>query len=135
MVVKVTVDSTEYTLGVVEGLDIDVRYEGGAEPIYGSRIRRHSAGSKHATFTITRWFYSDAKQEALILDLFLNESIFTLEGSLQDNSGNPITNTSIKLTGCRLYRYRPRTGRADDIIGEEGSGEATDWTMNVANTQ
>lgn len=137
MVVKITNGSTVYTVGVVEGFDIQIGYEGGAEPYYGSRIRKHSAGSKTATFSITRWFYTDATlsgghtQESLLLDLFLSEVEFSLEGDLQDNAGVAIPHTQIMLTGCRLYKYRPRTGHADDIIGEEGSGQATNWTTDV----
>jgi hypothetical protein len=126
-----TVGGTDYTLSVVEGYDIQMGYEGGAEPYYGSRTRKHSAGSKTATFSITRWFYSDAGQENLLLDLFLNETEFTLTGDLIDNNGTPIATTEISLTQCRLYKYRPRTGAADDIIGEEASGEAINWTTDV----
>ena len=134
MLVKATVGVTVYTIGVVEGFDINLGYEGGAEPYYGSRVRKHSAGSKTASFSITRWFFADATQESLLLDLFLNETLFTLEGDLIDNSGNPISNTKVSITNARLYKWRPRTGRADDIIGEEASGQATDWSMQVVNT-
>jgi len=114
-------------VGVVEGSDIDFGYEGGPEPTYGTRIKKHSAGSKRVTFTITRWYYSHEDSEDLLLDLFTGEEEFTLEGYLIDNAGNTIANTTIKLLHCRLYRWRPRTGGADDIIGEEASGSATDW--------
>lgn len=134
MLVKIVCGDTTYTVGVVEGFDIQIGYKGGAEPHYGSRTPMHSAGSKHGTFNVTRWFFTDAKQESLLLDLFLNELYFTLEGDLQDNTGVAIGHTQLKLTGCRLYKYRPRTGHADDIIGEEASGEATGWSMDVQNT-
>lgn len=131
MVITITVGEDEYVLGVVEGLDIDLSYAGGPEPVYGSRTRRHSAGSKIATFTLTRWFYADSDQEDLLLDLFDEETTFTLKGSLVDADGVAIANTSITITGCRLYRWRPRTGGADDIIGEEASGSGTGWTIDV----
>lgn len=134
MRIVVTVDATQYTLSVVEGYDISLGYEGGAEPFYGNRVRKHSAGSKTATFSITRWFYSDAEQENLLLDLFLNENEFTLTGDLISNNSVPIPTTTITLNNCRLYKYRPRTGAADDIIGEEASGEALDWTTDVQGT-
>jgi len=121
---------TPIPVGVVEGFDIDLGYEGGAEPIYGSRIRRHSAGSKTATFSLTRWFYADTGEEDLLLDLLESEEEFTLTGELVDNEGHQVPNQkTITLTGCRLYRWRPRTGGADDIIGEEASGQATDWSF------
>jgi hypothetical protein len=134
MLVKLNYGGTLYTIGVVEGFDINLGYAGGAEPYYGSRIKKHSAGSKEATFSITRWFYSDTGQENLLLDMFLNEVEFDLEGDLQTNAGVPIPFTQLKLTGCRDYKYRPRTGHADDIIGEELSGHATNWTTDVQHT-
>jgi hypothetical protein len=134
MKVQILAGSTTYTVGVVEGLDINLGYEGGPEPYYGSRVRKHSAGSKTATFTLTRWFYADATQEDLLLDLFSSELCFTLTGSLVDNDGNAVANTSVSITNCRLYKWRPRTGGADDIIGEEASGSGTDWTIDVEAT-
>ena len=98
------------------------------------RGKEHSAGSKHATFSITRWFYADATQENLLLDLFLNETEFTLKGDLINNAGTPIATTEVSLSNCRLYKWRPRTGAADDIIGEEAQGEAIDWTSSVVHT-
>lgn len=134
LVVKITTPAGEVIVGVVEGIDIDLSFAGGPEPHYGSRIKKHSAGSKSATFTITRWFYTDEGQEDLLLDLFDGEIEFDLEGSLETNAGVAIPNTSIKLTCCRIYRWRPRTGGADDIIGEEASGSALDWTITVLPT-
>lgn len=134
MLVKLVSGITTYTVGVVEGFDINMGYKGGPEPHYGSRIGVHSAGSKEATFAITRWFYADTGQENLLLDLFLAETEFTLEGDLQTNAGVAIPNTQIQLLHCRMYKYRPRTGHADDIIGEEASGSATDWATNVQHT-
>jgi hypothetical protein len=134
MVLSITVDAVEYTVGVVEGVDIDMSYAGGAEPYYGSRIRRHSAGSKAITFTLTRWFMADSGQEDLLLNLMDNETEFSLSGYLVDGDGVEITHTMVTITGCRLYRWRPRTGGADDIIGEEASGQGTNWTLDVVNT-
>lgn len=129
MVVTMVVGITTYTVGVVEGMDIQLEYAGGPEPYYGSRIRKHSAGSKTVTFTVTRWYYADAAQEDLLLNLMDAETIFTLKGSLVDANGTPIANTTLEIDGCRLYKYRPKTGGADDIIGEEGSGSGTNWVL------
>lgn len=134
LVVKITTPTGEVIVGVVEGLDIDLSFAGGPEPHYGSRIKKHSAGSKGASFTITRWFYTDEGLEDLLLDLFDGEIEFDLEGSLETNAGVAIPNTSIKLICCRIYRWRPRTGGADDIIGEEASGSALDWEITVLPT-
>jgi len=134
MVLTITIDDTPHTVGVVEGLDIEISYEGGPEAVYGSRIKRHSAGSKSATFTLTRWFYADAGLEDLLLDLMSGETSFSLSGYLIDQSGAEIEHTKITITGCRLYRWRPRTGGADDIIGEEASGSGTDWIIDVEPT-
>jgi hypothetical protein len=134
MVVKVTIGVTEYTVGVVEGLDMDLSYAGGPEPIYGSREQKHSAGSKSAKFTLTRWYFADEGQEDLLLDLFDEETEFTLSGNLVDADNVTISHTKVTITGCRLYRWRPRTGGADDIIGEEAQGSGTGWTFDVTNS-
>jgi hypothetical protein len=135
MVVTINIDSTDYVVGVVEGLDIDLSYTGGTEPVYGTRTPRHSAGSKKATFTLTRWYYADAGQEDLLYRLFRDELTFTLKGHLLDpHAETEVSNTSITITGCRLYRWRPRTGGADDIIGEEAQGQGTGWTSEIAPT-
>lgn len=127
MVLRVQIGSTWYTVGVVEGSDIDFGYEGGPEAYYGSRTKMHSAGSKRISFTITRWYYTDDDQEDLLLDLFTGETSFTLEGYLVDKDGTQISDTTISLSSCRLYGWKPRTGAADDIIGEEARGHALDW--------
>jgi hypothetical protein len=62
--------------------------------------------------------------------LLANETEFSLQGSLVDKDGSAISHTTLKITGCRLYKYRPRTGGADDIIGEEGSGSGTNWDIS-----
>jgi hypothetical protein len=130
MVVTITINSVPYTVGVVEGMDIQLGYKGGPESHYGSRIMKHSAGAKEVTMTLTRWYYADEGQEDLLLNLITDETEFDLEGYLVDKDGSTISNTILKITGCRLYKYRPRTGGADDIIGEEGSGSGTDWDIS-----
>jgi len=128
--IVITLGGTDYTIGCVEGSDIDFGYEGGPEACFGTRTKSHSAGSKKITFTITRWYYTDSGQEDLLLDMFANESSFTLQGSLIDKDGAAIANTEIKITGCRLYGWKPRTGSADDIIGEEARGSGTGWDFS-----
>jgi hypothetical protein len=136
MVVSVTTlhggvgSPTEYTVGVVEGMDIQLSYKGGPEPVYGSRIPIHSAGEFDATFTITRWYFADTGQEDLLLNLMQAELEFKLSGKLYDAKGNAVSNSTLTLTGCRMYKYRPRTGGANDIIGEEASGSATYWDVS-----
>ena len=122
MIVKVN----DQILGVVEGLDIDLSYEGGVEHHYGSREGKHSVGGKRATFTIRRWFMADTDTD-LLFDLFHNRIPFSLYGYLIDDEGNPVSNSQIMLSNCIIYRWRPRTGAANDIIGEEASGQATAW--------
>lgn len=130
LVLVVTIGATPYTLGCVEGSDIDLGYEGGPESCYGTRVKRHSAGSKKISFTLTRWYYADEGQEDLLLDLCDDETEFDLEGSLVDKDGNAISDTTIKITGCRVYNWKPRTGGAEDVIGEEARGYATDWDFS-----
>jgi hypothetical protein len=131
MVVTVTVgNGTPVTVGVVEGMDINLAWAGGPEPYYGSEQTKHSQGHQEATFNLTRWFFTDTGQEDLLLDLFAGQVEFELEGHLQDNQGNLIANSQIKITGCRLYKWRPRTGHANDIIGEEGTGSGRGWDFS-----
>ena len=130
MVIVIVNDTGTYTVGVVEGLDIDLSYAGGTEPVYGSRTRKHSAGSKIAKLTLTRWYYADEGQEDLLLDIFDAETTFTLSGELYDEDGVSIAHTKVTITGCKIYRWRPKTGGADDIIGEEAQCEGTGWSKD-----
>jgi hypothetical protein len=131
MVIKIkTASGYTYTVGVVEGADIQIGYKGGPEPIYGCRIPVHSAGSFEVTFTLTRWYFADQGQQDLLLSLFESETNFELSGQLYDAAGASVSNSTLKITGCRIYKYRPRTGGADDIIGEEASGSGTNWDIS-----
>lgn len=134
MVVSIVTDEGTFTVGVVEGMDINLEYVGGTEPVYGTRTQKHSAGSKKATFSLTRWYFADEGQEDLLYRIFNEEMEFTLSGTLNDpQDETPLNGTLLTLTGCRLYKWRPRTGGADDIIGEEASGSATGWTDDFIN--
>lgn len=135
MVVSIITTHGTYTVGVVEGMDIQLGYKGGPEPIYGSRKMIHSAGSYEATFSLTRWYFADSGQEDLLLNLMQAELEFSISGSLVDAKGNAAVagngqaKSTLKITGCRIYKYRPRTGGAEDIIGEEASGSGTFWDI------
>ena len=129
LVIEVEIAGSTYTVGVVEGSDFDFGYEGGPESCYGTRIKSHSAGSKKITFTLTRWYYTDTGKEDLLLDLLINETSFILKGHLIDKAGVEISNTEFAITGCRLYGWKPRTGGAEDILGEEATGSGTDWSF------
>jgi hypothetical protein len=118
------------TVGVVEGFDIDLSYEGGVELHYGSRTGKHAKGGKRATFSLRRWFMTDDDTD-LLWDLFNLELPFSLSGELQDNAGNAISNSKTTLSDCQIYRWRPRTGAAGDIVAEEASGEAVDWSSEI----
>lgn len=129
LVLTVDANGSTYIVGCVEGSDIDLGYEGGAEPCYGTRIKTIGAGSKKISFTLTRWYYADSGQEDLLLDLFDKETEFDLNGYLIDKDGNTISDTTISITGCKLLNWKPRTGGADDVLGEEARGFATDWSF------
>jgi hypothetical protein len=111
------------TLGVVEAYDIELIREGGVTPHYDSETGKHAVGTRHATFRIRRWFYADTNQEDLIYDLFHNETPFNMSGEITSVTGSKIT-----LSACLIYNYSPRTGGANDIVAEEGRGEALDWS-------
>lgn len=130
LVLQLNSGSGYVNVGVVEGCDIDFGYEGGPEACFGTRTKSHSAGSKRISFTITRWYYTSVGAQDLLLDLFENETSFTLKGFLVDKDGTTIADTDILITGCRLYRWHPRTGGADDIMGEEASGFGTGWDFS-----
>jgi len=130
MVIQLDSGSGYVTVGCVEGSDIDFGYEGGPESCYGTRIKSHSAGSKKITFTLTRWYFTDTNNEDLLLELFKNETTFSLKGYLIDKDGVKIANTEIVITGCRLYGWKPRSGSAEDIVGEEARGSGTNWNFS-----
>jgi len=113
-------------IGSVEGMSIELIKEGGVEYVYGSQTGKKAIGTKHATFTIRRWFYVGINKD-LLFDLLDSEAYFTLEGILLDEDGNQIANSTIKLTNCFGLRWRPITGTSGDTVAEELVGEAEDW--------
>jgi len=130
LVLTVTINGSPITVGCVDGSDIDLGYEGGMESCYGKRTKTHSKGSKKISFTISRWYYSDSGQEDLLLDLFDDETSFSIEGYLIDKDGIAISDSTVKITGCQIYNWKPKTGGAEDVIGEEAKGYAEDWDFD-----
>ncbi len=117
-----TLTALGVTLGVVEGANIECEIEGGIEQRYGSRTGKHAAGGKRATFSLRRWFMDDTDTD-LLVDLFDDEVPFAVTGQISGLSGSLLT-----LSDCRIYRYRLIMGGANDIVAEEGQGEAASWT-------
>lgn len=120
------------TVGVVEGLSIEMIKEGGVEFYYDSEIGAHAKGTRHATFTIRRWFMTDltgSEDKDLLFDIFNNDIVFNLVGDLPQDYPSGIAR--ITLSACQIYRWRPVTGTANDIIAEEAVGEALDWVKTT----
>ena len=115
-----------FTLGVVEGMDIELTKEGGVTPHYDSETGKHAVGTRHATFRLRRWFKTDSGQTDLLFDLFDGEVHFNLSGEISNRAGSRIT-----LSDCVAYSYSPVTGGANDIVSEEIRGEALDWIGNI----
>jgi hypothetical protein len=113
------------TLGVVEGLVRELIKEGGVVPHYDSETGKHAIGTRHCTFTLTRWFKADNANTDLLYDMFNNETHFNLVGEIYE--GAEVTGSKITLSDCIGYTYTPRTGGANDIVAEELRGEARDW--------
>jgi len=126
MRVQVSYGGTTYTLGVVEGMDIELIREGGVTPHYDSETGQHAIGTQRATFRVRRWFKADDENTDLIYDLFNDKTHFDLYGTLYPD-GTLLAGSQIGLSDCVIYSYAPRTGSANDIVAEEGRGEATRW--------
>ena len=133
MVLTVDSSGSPVIIGCVEGSDIDLGYEGGAESCCGTRTKTIGAGSRKISFTITRWYYADVGQEDLLLDLFDDETEFDISGYLIDKDGVTISDTTILITGCKILGWKPRTGGAEDVLGEEARGFGTDWDFTDFN--
>ena len=117
-----------HTLAVVEGLVRELIKEGGVVPHYDSETGKHAIGTRHATFTLTRWFKASDADNDLMYDLFNGEEHFNLEGEIYE--GGAIAGSRITLSDCIGYTYTPRTGGSNDIVAEELRGEARDWYKN-----
>jgi hypothetical protein len=114
------------TVGVVEGMDMELQWNGGIEHFYGSLTGRHAIGGKKGTYSLRRWFMADTDSD-LLFDLFDGKIPFSLSGEIDG-----LSNSQLSLSNCIAYRYKPRTGSANDIIGEEVSGEAVSWSATIA---
>jgi len=120
--VNVTVTVHGVTVGVVESLTLEMEHEGGVEPVYGTVTGRHAIGGDKASFSARRWFMVDTDTD-LFFDLFSTKVPFSMSGEVTGVSGS-----TISLSNCIAYRYRPVYGAPNDKVGEEISGEATSWT-------
>lgn len=109
-------------LGVVESASMELSHEGGTEPHYNSEEEVHAIGTKKATFTIRRWYGVDSDPD-LLFDLFDNKTAFELSEEIDG-----VSSTQLTLSNCKIYRWRPVMGAANDIVAEEASGEAVDWS-------
>ena len=113
-------------MGVVTGADITLAYEGGTvEHYYGSNIGAIPFGGKRATFRMQRWFMTDTDTD-LLIDLFSDKVAFTASGEIDQVTGSTIT-----LSGCKANSWRLIMGDANSVVGEEISGEGTNWTVGV----
>ena len=65
-----------------------------------------------------------------MLDLFDDETEFDISGYLIDKDGSTISDTTIVISGCKILSWKPRTGGADDVLGEEARGFGTDWDFS-----
>lgn len=110
------------TVGVVTALDIRLSREGASVThIYGSDEGVHVIGGKRATYTLNRVFMSDVDTD-LLFDIFDNELPFALSGEIDG-----LVNSSLTISNCKAYTWRPVTGDANSAIGEEITGEGTNW--------
>lgn len=110
------------TVGVVESVSQDLSYEGGTEPVYDSDSPNHAIGTKKASFSIRRWLGVDSDKD-LLFDLFNNKLPFALSSEVKN-----VSDTKVTLSNCKIYHWRPVYGNANDIVAEESTGEATDWS-------
>lgn len=122
--IKVTpMDSgSETTIGVAEGMSMELTIEGGVVHYYGSTTGEHAQGGSKATFSLRRFYKADT-DTSLLYDLFSSQIPFTLTAEISGVSGSIIT-----LSACMAYAYRPVMGGPNDIFGEEITGEAVAYT-------
>jgi len=80
---------------------------------------------RKGTFTIRRWLRDNTDPD-LLLDLFDNELPFVLSGELDG-----VSNSSLTLSDCEIYRYRWIMGGVDDIVAEEAQGEAVAFSNTL----
>jgi hypothetical protein len=120
---------SDYILGVVELVDMEIFRQGGVESKYGKvgtkTPNRHAVGMKRARFTVRRWYHTDSGKEDLLYDLHDNDTEFTLSEFVNNKTGF----VGIKILNCIIYSYKTLTGGANDIVGEEIIGEGLVWNM------
>lgn len=110
------------TVGVVEGMSMELTIEGGVVHYYGSTTGEHAQGGTKATFSLRRFYKADT-DTSLLYDLFNDQLIFTLTAEVLN-----VANSTITLSACMAYAYRPVMGGPNDIFGEEITGEAVSFT-------
>ena len=121
--VNVTVTVHGTTVGVLESLTMEFEREGGVEHVYGTETGKHAVGGKKATFSARRWFWTDTDDD-LFVDLFENKTAFSLTAQIAG-----VAASQILVSDCLAYRLRPVFGAPNDKVGEEITGEATEWTL------
>lgn len=117
------------TVGCVVGSDFNFEYEGAPENIYGNREKSHSVSAKRINFTLTRWYYSNSGREDLLLDLFNSETTFTLRGFVTDKDENEVEDAEFTVTNCLIYDWKPVSGSAEDILGEQVLVCSANWAF------
>jgi len=125
--VNVLIKINNNTIGVMEGADAQIGRNGGVENVYGSETGQHAIGGKKGTFTATRWYMADSQSSVgLFYDLVNQKQPFNLSGEIAGLAGSTLT-----LSNCVAYNYKPKWGSANDIAAEEISGECTDWSATI----
>ena len=110
------------TVEVVESASMELTIDGGVVFYYGSTSGKHSEGGEKASYSLRRW-YKTATDTSLLYDLFSGKVPFSLTAEV---SG--VANSTITLSDCQAYTYRPVMGAPNDIMAEEISGEAVAYT-------
>lgn len=132
MRLSLSANGSVYTVAVVEMIGIELLREGGVEHRYGLRGTepddRHKVGQKRAKFTLRRWFKSDPNQGNLFYNIHNNDLPFTLREYIKNSSDF----AGLSIGECSSYDYREITGTANDIVGEEISGEGTIWDKIIS---
>lgn len=125
----ITFNGVNYTIAGIMGAEIDLAYSGGADSCYSTRVKAVSAGSRKVFFIITRLFCSDTPNMDLFVNLFKRRELFDMGTNLLDKDGVLISNTYVILKNCKIYGWKQITGGANDTIGEQIKGYATDWDI------
>lgn len=125
MRVSIWSGGSQYILGVVELVDVEVGKNGKIE-FYYHDVKSHSVGMKYVRFRIQRWFKSDAPGNTnLLYSLHQNNSLFDLSEFTTDDLS---VFSGLNIQQCIIYTYRLLGGSTNDIIAEEAVGEGLLWS-------